>query len=48
MPLAILAVAVILGLMFLIPDNEADDLASTAPAAGSMENNGATNQVPNP
>ncbi len=48
LPLAILAVAVILGLMFLIPDNEADDLASTAPAAGSMENNGATNQVPNP
>lgn len=49
LPLAILAVAVILGFMFLLPDNEADDLASTAPAAGSIENNDVNNnQAPAP
>jgi hypothetical protein len=48
LPLVILTIAVVLGLMFLMPDNEADNLASTTPAAGSMDNDTTNGQAANP
>ena len=39
LPLALVAIALVLGFMFLIPDDNADRMNATAPAAGSMTNN---------
>lgn len=42
LPLAILAIAVLLGFMFLMPDDDANNMADTAPAAGAPADNAST------